>query len=160
MADADEYGVANPPDEGGAHTQNEHGLFGGASLMEMVEAVWNNLQGLLHDQLQLAALEAQRAGKSLATILIYAIVVGVLLVSSWLCLVGAAVFWCVHNGMNISIALLLALIVNLLGALGFVIIIWRQSTSLRFPATLNTLKTPFNAGANSPSSSDQSTGRL
>lgn len=111
-----------------------------AGLIETVEALWNNLQGLVHDQLQLAILETLRVGKSLAAILTCTLVIALLIASSWLCLVGALVLWFIQNGMNASIALLLAFAINLVGIFGLMLAIAHHTQRLRFPATMNTLK--------------------
>ena len=109
-------------------------------LLDNAAALWGDLKGLAHDHLELAALETRQAGESLVWIIAYGIVVGVLCVSAWLGLVAALVLWLVDRGMPASAAVLLAVVVNLLGAFGFVLAIKKTSQALRFPATVRALK--------------------
>ena len=53
-------------------------------LLASAEALWQDLRALGHDYLRLVALEAQRAGESLVSIVVFGIVVGLLVVSAWL----------------------------------------------------------------------------
>ena len=108
-------------------------------LIATAEALWADLRGMLHDRLQLAALETQRAAESLVAILAYGIVVGVLAAGAWLSLAGAMVLWLIDQGMPASAALLLAALHNLIGVFGFALAIRRKSRHLRFPATLRSL---------------------
>lgn len=119
---------------------NKEDLSENDGFLDTIEALWNNLQGLVHDQLQLAILEIFRVGKSLAAIITCTLVIALLIASTWLCLVGALVLWFIQNGMNASIALLFAAAINIFGVLGFLIVIAQHSQRLRFPATMNTLK--------------------
>lgn len=119
---------------------NAEDVSASGGFLETIEALWNNLQGLVHDQLQLAIFETLRIGKSLIAIITCTLVIALLIASSWLCLVGALMLWFVQNGMNASIALLVAAAINIFGVLGFLIVMARHSQRLRFPATMNTLK--------------------
>jgi hypothetical protein len=109
-------------------------------LLEIVQALWNDLRGLAWDHLQLAALETQRAGKSLVNMVIYAVAAALLLVSAWLALLGAIVAGLIALGLNASVALLLVAASNILAALVLYQLIRRSSQYLRFPATLRSLK--------------------
>jgi len=110
-----------------------------AGLIDNGRALWNDLRGLAHDQLRLAALEAQRAGESLVAIVAYGIVVGVLLAGAWLGAAIAFVLWLVGLGVGASAALLVAVLINLAGAVAFAVAIRRRSRYLRFPATVRSL---------------------
>lgn len=110
-------------------------------LLASAEALWHDLLALGHDYLRLAALETQRAGESLVSIVLFGIVAGLLVVSAWLGLAGALVLWLIDSrGWNGSLAMLLAVIINLGGAFGFVMAIRAKSKNLRFPATVNSLR--------------------
>jgi len=109
-------------------------------LIDNAAALWGDLKGLAHDHLELAALETRRAGESLVSIVAYGIVVGVLLVSAWLGLIAALVLWLVDRGVAASAAVLLAVLVNLVGAGVLVLLIKRTSQALKFPATVRALK--------------------
>ena len=105
-------------------------------MLEDAQSLWHELRGLIHDRFRLAALETQRAGKSLVDMIVAGVMVGVLLISAWLGLMVAAVFGLVENGIAVSSAILLAVAFNLLLALILFGVIRRKSCYLQFPATL------------------------
>ena len=108
---------------------------GRAGLPKEVWGLWDELHGLAHDHMRLAALETQRAGESLVTMIAAGILVAGLLLGAWLGLVGAAVLALTSRGVLASdSALLLAVAVNLLVALALCGVIRRRSHHLRFPA--------------------------
>lgn len=113
---------------------------GPPGLLGNVQALWQDLRGLLHDHLQLAALEAQRAGKSLVNMVIYGVAAAILVVTAWLGLMAAGVLWLIDLGLNSSLALLAAVGVNVGGVLLLVLMIMRASKYLGFPATVRSLK--------------------
>lgn len=112
-----------------------------AGLPQEAQGLWHELRGLAHDHLQLAALETQRAGESLVTMITAGMMVAGLLLSAWLGLVGAAVLVLTSRGVMASdSALLLAVAVNLLVALVLCGVIRRRSHHLRFPANTRSLR--------------------
>lgn len=114
---------------------------GRASLPEEVGGLWDELRGLAHDHLRLAAMETQRAGESLVTMIAAGILVAGLLLGAWLGLVGAAVLALTRRGVMASdSALLLAVAVNLLVALTLCGVIRRRSHHLRFPVNTGSLR--------------------
>src|SRR5690554_1195027 len=62
---------------------------GDPGLFDSAKSLWADLRGLVHNHLELAALETQRAAESLASIIIYGLVAGLLLISAWLGVVAA-----------------------------------------------------------------------
>jgi uncharacterized membrane protein YqjE len=117
-----------------------------ADLSKEAELLWCELRGLAHDHLQLAALETQRAGESLVTMITAGMIVAGLLLSAWLGLMGAAVLALTGSGvMANDSALLLAVAVNLLVALILCGVIRRRSHHLRFPANTRSLQ-PVSSG--------------
>ena len=113
----------------------------GASLPKEVALVWGELRGLAHDHLQLAALETQRAGESLVTMMTAGMMVAGLLLSGWLGLMAAAVLALTSRSIiAIDSALLLAVAGNLLVALMFCGVIRRRSHHLRFSANTRSLQ--------------------
>lgn len=113
----------------------------GASLPKDVALIWGELRGLAHDHLQLAALETQRAGESLVTMITAGMMVAGLLLSGWLGLMAAVVLALTsRNIIAIDSALLLAVAGNLLVALMFCGVIRRRSHHLRFPANTHSLQ--------------------
>jgi uncharacterized membrane protein YqjE len=115
-------------------------------LSKEAELLWCELRGLAHDHLQLAALETQRAGESLVTMITAGMIVAGLLLSAWLGLMGVAVLELTGSGvMANDNALLLAVAVNLLVALILCGVIRRRSHHLRFPANTRSLQ-PVSSG--------------
>ena len=100
----------------------------------------NELRELAHDQLELAILETRLCVNSVLTMAIIAIVTAVLLVSTWLALVGAAILGLVSIGLAPTIAMLVLAAANLVLTLLGWLMLRRKSGSLGWPATLRTLK--------------------
>ncbi|HEX5538546.1 MAG TPA: phage holin family protein [Methylophilaceae bacterium] len=117
-----------------------NGVNGAPGLMDDVKSLWTEVRGLTHDHLQLAALETKLAGESLVSMIAAGVIVAVLLVTAWLGLVGAAVLALIHSGMLASIAMLLAVVVNVIVALVLFKVILMKSQNLRWAATLRSLK--------------------
>ena len=111
-----------------------------AGLIDDVKSLWRELAGLLHDRLELAALETKFAAQNLVNMIAMGVMVAVLLVSAWLGLLGAMVLWLIHLGLMASIAMLLGVLVNLALAALLYRSILRQSQNLGWPATLRSLK--------------------
>ncbi|MDD5323115.1 MAG: phage holin family protein [Methylococcales bacterium] len=111
-----------------------------SGVLEDAQSLWLELRGLTHDRFRLAALETQRAGKSLVAMIVAGLMVAVLLSGAWLGLMAAAVLWLVDNGVVASSAILLAVAFNLLLALILCRVIRRKSRYLQFPATLRSLQ--------------------
>ncbi|MEC4748932.1 phage holin family protein [Methylomicrobium sp. Wu6] len=111
-----------------------------SGVLEDVCSLWHELLGLSHDRFRLAALETRRAGESLVTMIIAAVMLAVLLSGAWLGLMAAAVAMLVEHGIVVSSAILLAVAANLLLALILCGVIRRKSRYLRFPATLRSLQ--------------------
>jgi uncharacterized membrane protein YqjE len=116
---------------------------GGSGMLEDAQSLWHELRGLTHDRFRLAALETQRAGKSLVDMILAGVMIGVLLIGAWLGLMAAAVLELVeHDVVATSSALLLAIASNLLLVLILFGVIRRKSRYLQFPATLRSFQTP------------------
>ncbi len=111
-------------------------------MLEDAQSLWYELRGLIHDRFRLAALETQRAGKSLVDMIVAGVMVAVLLIGAWLGLMTAAVLELVEHGVvATSSAILLAVASNLLIALILFGVIRRKSRYLQFPATLRSFQT-------------------
>jgi hypothetical protein len=111
-----------------------------ASLLDDAQALWHELHTLIHQHLQLAALETRRAGESLVTMLVAGIMVAVLLIGAWLGLGVAVVQWLIEQGMVASSAILLAVAANLLVVLLLCAVIRNKSRYLQFPALLRSFQ--------------------
>lgn len=109
---------------------------GGAGLFENAQLLWNDFRKLTYTHLQLMALEVQKAGENLVAMMMYGIVLSVLLICSWLGVLGAMVMWLIENQFMISSALLLTTLFNLISVCAVMIVIRRKSHALRLPATI------------------------
>jgi uncharacterized membrane protein YqjE len=110
-------------------------------VLDDAQALWSELRGLGYDHLHLAALETQRAGESLVSMVMAAVMVAILLMGAWLGLMAATVLWVVENSLvATSSAILLAVVFNLLLALGFCSVIRRKRHYLQFPSTLRSFQ--------------------
>ena len=122
-------------------------------LPKEAQRLWYELRGLAHDHLQLAALETQRAGEILVTMIAAGMIVAGLLLSAWLGLMGAAVLALVSRGIMASgSAVLLAVALNLGGALVLCGVIRRRSHHLRFPTNTHSLRPAASESPNAETS--------
>lgn len=110
------------------------------SMLEDIQALWGDLQGLGHDRFNLAALETRRAGQTLTTMLATAVMLGMLLSTAWLGLLAAGIQWLIEQDVQASIAILMAVAGNFLLAFILIGVIRRRSRFLLFPATQRSLK--------------------
>ena len=111
-----------------------------SGLIETAQALWHDVRDSLHDHVQLALLEAQRAGKSLVSIVVYGIAAAILAFCAWLGLLAAGILWLIALGLEPSVAALVAVGINLAGVAVLVVLVLRASKFLGFPATVRTLK--------------------
>jgi len=112
----------------------------GSGVLEDAQLLWHELRGLGVDRIRLAALETQRAGDSLVSMVISGVMIAVLLISAWLGLLAAAVLVLIENGFAASSVILLAVAANLLLTLILFGAIRRKSRFLQFPSTLRSLQ--------------------
>jgi len=112
----------------------------GAGVLAEAQLLWDELRGLGVDRIRLAALETQRAGDSLVSMLISGVMIAVLLISAWLGLLAAAVLVLIENGFAASSVILLTVAANLLLTLILFRVIRRKSRFLQFPSTLRSLQ--------------------
>ncbi len=109
-------------------------------LTDEVIRLSNELRELAHDQLELVTLETRLSVNSVLTMAMVAIVTAVLLVSTWLALLGAAMLGLVSIGLAPTLAMLVVAAANLvLAALGW-LTLRHKNGNLGWPATLRTLK--------------------
>lgn len=95
---------------------------------------------LLCDHLELAALEARRAGAGLVRTLCAAVVISLLVVTAWLALVAASIVWVTDAGVGWPVAVACAALANVLLAAGVAWWLRSQARDLLFAATLRQLR--------------------
>jgi hypothetical protein len=105
------------------------------------------LRELGHAHFRLAALETQRAGLSLVTMMVAGIMLGVLLNVLWFGLMAVVVITLTENGIVISSAILLALAFTLMWLLILVGVIRRASSYLQYPVISRSLQPTANREA-------------
>lgn len=117
------------------------------SLADDVKSLWHELRELNHMQLQLAALEAQQAGKSLVIMMVAGVIAAILLSVAWLGFLATAVLALSRYGILTDYILLILLTVTL--NLLLVLVLWRiissKSYYLRFPATVRSIQSMLSA---------------
>jgi hypothetical protein len=80
---------------------------------EALGALWDDARGALTERLRLLSLEARLATMTVIQVLVIAVVVAVLAVTSWLLLVGAVFAAFVSAGLHWGLAVTLMIAVNL-----------------------------------------------
>jgi len=110
------------------------------SLGHRVGTLIRDLREVACDHLQLAALEAQRAGLGLTRMLCAAVVISILVVSAWLALVSGGIVWATTAGVSWPGALVVAALANLAVAGALAFWIRAQAGELMFAATLRQLR--------------------
>jgi hypothetical protein len=110
--------------------------------LDDLSALRRELRDLVHDQLQLAALELRLAAHSLMTMIAAAVCIGALLVAAWLGLMGAAGLGLVGMGLEPAMALLVLVGLTLVLAGLLRVLIRHRSRDLGLPASLRALKPP------------------
>lgn len=127
-------------DQTPGHTTKNADSLNESGLLEDAQLLWLELRGLSVDRIRLAALETQRAGESLVSMIILGVMIAVLLIAAWLGLLAAAVLVFIENGFNPSEVILLAVAATLLLTLILFGAIRRKRHFLQFPSTLRSLQ--------------------
>ena len=113
---------------------------GSPSLLTRATTIIRDFGEVACDHLELAMLEAQRAGIGLAKMLCAAVVVSILLVSAWLALLASGIVWATAEGVSWSGALAIAALLNLIAAGALVLWMRGHTSELLFTATLRQLR--------------------
>ena len=111
------------------------------SIANRVTELVRDAGNLARDHLELAALEAQRAAVGLTKVLTAAVVVSILVVTSWMSFVASAIVWATDAGVSWPVALCVAGVLNLVVAAGVAFWIRGQTGEFLFSATLRQLRT-------------------
>lgn len=123
-----------------AHDEHGEQPVIGPGLMEGAGELIKALRGVAHDYVVLAGLETKRAGQSLVMMLAAGVMMAILAVSAWLGLVVAGVFALIAAGLAPSLAVLVAVLANLLFAGGLYLLIRYKRRYLAFPAMTRNLQ--------------------
>jgi len=107
---------------------------------QRIVALAGDARDLLVDHIELAALEARRAGAGLVRTLCAAVVISLLVATAWLALVAVGVVWVTDAGIGWVGALVGAALANLLVAAGVAWWLRSQARDLLFAATLRQLR--------------------
>jgi uncharacterized membrane protein YqjE len=109
-------------------------------LVRRVAMVIDDMRDLACDHLELAALEARRAGSELIRMLCAAVAISILLTTAWLAVVAGGIVWATAAGMSWSAALLIAASLNVV--VGALLAWWIRSNAKEplFAASLRQLR--------------------
>jgi hypothetical protein len=111
-----------------------------ASLGEVIGRVLAEARSLVADYTELAVLDARRAAIRLAWLLGAVLVAAVLIVTTWMGLVAAAVVFMLGHGTSWVTALIVAAVVNLAGAAALAWWMFALIKELPFTALLRQLR--------------------
>ena len=117
-----------------------HATPGVASLATRVTDLVRDAGNLARDHLEIAVLEAQRAGIGLTKVLSAAVVISVLVITAWLSFVAGFIVWITDTGVSWPGALALGGIANLVLAGVAALWIRKQKNAWSFEATLRQLR--------------------
>lgn len=109
-------------------------------LLKDALSLWDELRELSQAHFRLAALETQRAGMSLVTMIVLGVMLAVLLNVVWFGLMTIVVFGLIEHGFDTGNAILLAIACSLLLILILIGAIRRNSHYLQFPAIVRSLQ--------------------
>ncbi len=109
--------------------------------------LWDELRGLFHDHLLLAALESRQVLASLVRTLILAVSCAALVLGAWATAMTALLMWLLETGMSVALGLAIVMGGTLLLAGALFWLMRRTVRELVLPATLRRL-----AGAPLPGS--------
>lgn len=110
------------------------------SLAGRVTSLVRDAGNLARDHLELAVLEARRAGIGLTKVLVASVVISILVITAWLSFVAGFIVWITDTGVSWPAALCLGGIVNLALAGAAGLWIRKQKDAWTFEATLRQLR--------------------
>jgi len=110
------------------------------SLTLRAKALVRDVRDLVCDHLELAALEARRAGETFARMVCAAVVISILWISAWLALLAGAIVWATSAGVPWAGALAIAAMVNLVAGAALAVWMRKQVGELLFAATLRQIR--------------------
>jgi len=123
--------VADAPTD----TDNVGAPLPSAGLFEELANTFNAARTSLSALLDLASLEARRAGLALMWMIAWGIIAAICIVTAWLGLMVALAMWSISLGLPPILAVIIFTILNLLAAAGLVYVSLNLSRDLLFSAT-------------------------
>lgn len=106
------------------------------SLFQQVQTLASEVRGVFRTQLQLAGMEARRAGESFVRMVAYSILAACLVFTAWALFVTATIVALVTSGtLSLLIALLIVAVVHLAASFFLVRLIKQRSRDLLFSIT-------------------------
>lgn len=125
-------------DSRAADAADAHG--GNTPFSTRVTTLLRETGNLARDHLELAVLEAQRAGVGLTKALVAAVVISVLVITAWLSFVAGFIVWVTDRGVSWPAALCIGGLVNLVLAVVAALWMRKQKESFTFEATLRQIR--------------------
>ena len=122
----------------------------GQPWLQSLQALVATLPGLVTDRLELLALELNRAGGAIVSIVALMLLAAILGVTAWLALCGSIALALVGQGLSWPLAMLAVLLANLVLAWVALVRMRRLMATVGLPATRRHLV--FGAGAATPAS--------
>lgn len=110
------------------------------NLLRRAAMLVDDVRALACDHLELAALEARRAGNALVRMLCAAVAISILFTTAWLALVAGAIVWATAAGMSWIAALIIAASLNIVVGAGLAWWIRSSVEEPLFAASLRQLR--------------------
>jgi uncharacterized membrane protein YqjE len=111
-----------------------------ATLGGLLGHLFAEAKSLVTDYAELAVLDARRAALNLAWVLGSVLVVAVLLVTAWMGLVAAFIIWLFSEGVSWGVAIVIAAVLNIAGAVALLAWMRHLLKELPFTALLRQLR--------------------
>jgi hypothetical protein len=109
-------------------------------LGELLGGVVSDTRQLVADFAHLAVLDARRAGVRLALLLSAGLLIAVLVITAWMGFVAAGIVWMFDRGVSWPLAIGIAALLNIAGAVGLAFWARRLASEMPFTALLRQLK--------------------
>ena len=109
-------------------------------LGELLGGVVSDTRQLVADFAHLAVLDARRAGVRLAILLAAGLLIAILVITAWMAFVAAGIVWMFDRGVSWPLAIAIAALINIAGAVAVALWARRLASEMPFTALLRQLK--------------------
>jgi hypothetical protein len=109
-------------------------------LGELLGGVVSDTRQLVADFAHLAVLDARRAGVRLAVLLAAGLLIAILIITAWMAFVAAGIVWMFDRGVSWPLAIAIAALINIAGAVALAFWARRLASEMPFTALLRQLK--------------------